>query len=210
VYDRNRYYDPTARRFTQEDPIGLAGGLNQYGYAGADPANSSDPFGLTACTKEEEQAGKETVGDKGGSRCVEQRNRQAQACFVASGEFGVAAGMDLSVAEAAYKVFAAGAALAGAVARTFAADVTSTMMKAGLRAADGEATLATANVLVNHKVPALGKELMDGAPASAAVGTAGAGGKFTWQTLLPFTGYKERSQKVAKECASFSESVVGK
>jgi uncharacterized protein RhaS with RHS repeats len=34
--------------FTQEDPIGLAGGLNLYGYAGGDPVNFSDPFGLSA------------------------------------------------------------------------------------------------------------------------------------------------------------------
>jgi RHS repeat-associated protein len=50
VYDRNRYYDPAAGRFTQEDPIGLAGGMNLYGYAGADPANNSDPFGLCPIT----------------------------------------------------------------------------------------------------------------------------------------------------------------
>jgi uncharacterized protein RhaS with RHS repeats len=31
---------------TQRDPIGLAGGVNQYGYAGGDPVNYSDPFGL--------------------------------------------------------------------------------------------------------------------------------------------------------------------
>jgi peptidoglycan L-alanyl-D-glutamate endopeptidase CwlK len=33
-------------RFTQPDPIGLAGGLNLYGFAGGDPVNFSDPFGL--------------------------------------------------------------------------------------------------------------------------------------------------------------------
>ena len=45
-YRRNRQYDPTTGRFTQEDPIGLAGGLNLYGYANGDPVNFSDPFGL--------------------------------------------------------------------------------------------------------------------------------------------------------------------
>jgi len=34
------------RTHTQEDPIGLAGGLNLYGFAGGDPINFSDPFGL--------------------------------------------------------------------------------------------------------------------------------------------------------------------
>ena len=38
--------DPSAGQFTQPDPIGLAGGLNLYGYAGGDPINRSDPFGL--------------------------------------------------------------------------------------------------------------------------------------------------------------------
>ena len=46
MYRRNRYYDPKSGRFTQEDPIGLAGGLNLYGYANGDPVNFSDPFGL--------------------------------------------------------------------------------------------------------------------------------------------------------------------
>ena len=45
-YKRNRYYDPGTGRFTQEDPAGLAGGLNLYGFAGGDPVNYSDPFGL--------------------------------------------------------------------------------------------------------------------------------------------------------------------
>ena len=48
-YKRNRYYDPSTGRFTQEDPIGLAGGLNLYGFAGGDPVNYADPFGLFEC-----------------------------------------------------------------------------------------------------------------------------------------------------------------
>jgi RHS repeat-associated protein len=46
LYRRNRYYDPYTGQFTQEDPIGVAGGFNLYGFAGGDPVNYSDPFGL--------------------------------------------------------------------------------------------------------------------------------------------------------------------
>jgi RHS repeat-associated protein len=46
MYMRNRYYDPASGRFTQEDPIGLAGGLNAYGYANGDPVSYDDAFGL--------------------------------------------------------------------------------------------------------------------------------------------------------------------
>ncbi len=49
-YMRNRYYDPAKGTFTQKDPIGLAGGVNLYGYAGGDPVNFSDPFGLKPCS----------------------------------------------------------------------------------------------------------------------------------------------------------------
>jgi RHS repeat-associated protein len=51
-YRRNRYYDPQSGRFTQEDPIGLAGGLNVYGFANGDPVNFSDPFGLCPIAKD--------------------------------------------------------------------------------------------------------------------------------------------------------------
>jgi len=45
-YLRNRYYDASTGRFTQLDPIGLAGGMNLYGFAGGDPVNFADPIGL--------------------------------------------------------------------------------------------------------------------------------------------------------------------
>jgi len=49
LYRRNRYVDPTTGRFTQEDPIGLAGGLNLYGFAAGDPVTFTDPFGFEPC-----------------------------------------------------------------------------------------------------------------------------------------------------------------
>lgn len=45
-YQRNRFYDPSTGQFTQVDPIGLAGGRNLYAFAGGDPVNFDDPFGL--------------------------------------------------------------------------------------------------------------------------------------------------------------------
>jgi YD repeat-containing protein len=45
-YFRNRMYDQATGRFTQEDPAGLAGGVNLYQYSGNSPPNFTDPFGL--------------------------------------------------------------------------------------------------------------------------------------------------------------------
>ena len=44
-YNTFRYYDPNSGRFTQSDPIGLAGGLNLYQYA-PNPLGWIDPWGL--------------------------------------------------------------------------------------------------------------------------------------------------------------------
>src|SRR5690606_6450020 len=43
---RNRVYDQTTGRWTQEDPIGVAGGVNLYQFNGNDPVSYTDPFGL--------------------------------------------------------------------------------------------------------------------------------------------------------------------
>jgi RHS repeat-associated protein len=69
LYRRNRYYDPATGRFTQEDPIGLAGGMNVYGFAGGDPVNFADPFGLCPpiedCLQKMANWGAQTGGEVG-------------------------------------------------------------------------------------------------------------------------------------------------
>ena len=46
VYNYFRDYDPATGKYIQSDPIGLAGGLNTYLYANANPLRFIDPLGL--------------------------------------------------------------------------------------------------------------------------------------------------------------------
>jgi RHS repeat-associated protein len=127
LFMRNRYYDPESGRFTQEDPIGIAGGLNLYGFADGDPVNSSDPFGL--CPPINLCAGILGGAVFGGVRVasnaihdrplLENVARDAAVGFVAGFSFGAAVP---AIARAGVAIGAAatsGAALPAGVARTF-------------------------------------------------------------------------------------------
>lgn len=48
-----RSYDARMGRYTQNDPIGLGGGMNRFGYVEGDGVNNTDPLGLKTlqCTK---------------------------------------------------------------------------------------------------------------------------------------------------------------
>ena len=45
-YNRHRYYDPVVGSYINQDPIGLMGGTNPYGYVRNSPVNLADPLGL--------------------------------------------------------------------------------------------------------------------------------------------------------------------
>jgi RHS repeat-associated protein len=45
-YNRYRYYDPAGGRYVTQDPIGLLGGANLYGYVYGRPTTAVDPNGL--------------------------------------------------------------------------------------------------------------------------------------------------------------------
>ncbi len=46
IYFRARWYDPVTARFISKDPIGIAGGHNQYAAFGNNPINRTDSLGL--------------------------------------------------------------------------------------------------------------------------------------------------------------------
>jgi RHS repeat-associated protein len=45
-YNYFRFFDPTTGRYIRPDPIGLAGGVNMFGYVNANPIRFSDSSGL--------------------------------------------------------------------------------------------------------------------------------------------------------------------
>ena len=90
-YMRARYYDPQLGRFLSEDPVGIAGGLNLYAYAGNDPVNQRDPSGLW-CISYYLSATEFTIGTSvGGSQTQEgEPGSHRTECYSPySGEWGL-------------------------------------------------------------------------------------------------------------------------
>jgi len=71
VHMRARAYDPALGRFVSADPIGVAGGINLYGYAGGDPVNLIDPSGLQGCSETDATSSWEEQTAAGVPRCAD-------------------------------------------------------------------------------------------------------------------------------------------
>ncbi len=94
-YNGLRDYDPTTGRYVQSDPVGLAGGMNTYGYAGDDPVGLSDSLGLSPGNIFEQQSYCFSVQCAGPTEApVEQEQAQEQEQERAADELrGILAGI---------------------------------------------------------------------------------------------------------------------
>ena len=166
LYRRNRYYDPVSGRFTQEDPIGLAGGMNLYGYADGDPINFADPFGLSSCPKdatdkEREECEKKEAAEKE-RKASAQRQCRAKGIELLRGMFTPAA-------------------------VTGAASVTAGMTTEYLASVAGaDATRRLANLRAATRIP--GRYVTKGLISAAATSAARAGAAASAGTAALWTG----------------------
>jgi uncharacterized protein RhaS with RHS repeats len=168
------------RLFTQEDPIGIAGGLNLYGYANGGPINFSDPFGLDACQRLRNDEAREKCRERmkesreqedEGKEEFDAALEQAGRCLLAGAELTARAGVDaflLSAYGSAVRTVGAGLALAAeGQAISSGLILTTTLRGAG---STGAAELAAGRTLMS---------------AGAAAGTAAATTEFVGLSMLP-------------------------
>lgn len=78
-YMRARWYDPNAKRFLSEDPLGVAGGINNYVFGGNEPVNRSDPTGLLYLTS---RGVCSVMSDTCGGSSFEAVRLEGVSCFV--------------------------------------------------------------------------------------------------------------------------------
>ncbi|WFE71025.1 RHS repeat-associated core domain-containing protein [Halomonas sp. M1] len=77
-YNRHRYYDPQQGRYISQDPIGLNGGTNLYGYV-TNPTGMVDPLGLSGLAGSRPDS--RALMGMGGSRASSMNNGIIETCI---------------------------------------------------------------------------------------------------------------------------------
>jgi RHS repeat-associated protein len=151
-YKRNRFYDPVTGRFSQEDPIGLAGGFNAYGFAQGDPVSYRDANGTCPICLAIAVGAGIGLAEYGVTTYLRHGKFTWKGALIATGVgavsgaagFGIMKGLSLAADALAGSGAAAGADAAGGAAATDAAGSAATDA-ATSSTSDGAANIVTEN-----------------------------------------------------------------
>ncbi len=132
-YNWERYYNPGTRRYVTSDPMGLAGGLNTYGYVGGNLLKWVDPTGFSGYSGSAAIPPVRPYGPPVPPIVIAELNNYANQAGAAGGlaiTYGAATG-DLPLASAGLMVAGSGAVASG-LAQLLSPDLPGTLVGAGI------------------------------------------------------------------------------
>jgi len=171
AFFRNRGYDQFTGRWLQEDPIGVAGGLNLYQFNGNNPVNYSDPFGLCPTCLPALVAGVAVGGIRLGANLLSDRP-----AFENVGRDAIFAGAAVLTLGAAVPALAAATTTTAGTATATAAASGGTLQRIGNALEAAGPGMDARVTAVARIIGAQGKEvLMQDLPEGAKLLSGGAG-----------------------------------